>query len=170
MSGRGRVSRPFWFGLLLTFLLAGQARFASGADTLEKIRRDGELLWGTDAEGGGPYVYPDPQKPEQIIGFELELAEAIAAKLGVKARMVQNQWDQLVPALERGNFDIILSGFEIDEEHQQRIAMSLPYFVYAQQIVTRADAGGMETPQSLTNKTVGVLQNTAGERLIRRLP
>ena len=95
------------------------------------------LRWGADAEGGAPYVYPDPQKPEQLIGFECELADAIAAKLGVKAQMVQNQWDQLIPALERGNFDIILNGLEITPDNQQHIAMSLPYFVYAQQIVTR---------------------------------
>src|ERR1700722_8675897 len=157
MRVRGRMSRPVWSGLLLTFLLAGQARFASAADTLEKIRRDGVLLWGTDAEGGGPYVFPNPQKPEETIGFEYELADAIAAKLGVKARLVQNQWDQLMPALDRGNFDIILSGLEINDEHLRHVAMTLPYFVYAQQIITRKDTSGLATAQSLKGKTVGVL-------------
>ncbi len=170
MRVRGRMSRPVCFGLFLTFLLAGQARFAHGADALEKIRRDGVLLWGTDAEGGGPYVYPDPQKPEQIIGFEYDLAEAIAAKLGVKARMVQNQWDQLVPGLERGNFDVILSGFELDEEHQQRVGMSLPYYVYSQQIITRADTGGLDKLENLRGKTVGVLANTVAQKLVEKIP
>lgn len=169
MRVRGRVSRPVWFGLLLTFLLAGQARFASAADTLEKIRRDGVLLWGTDAEGGGPYVFPNPQNPKETIGFEVELADAIAAKLGVKAQLVQNQWDQLVPALERGNFDIILSGFELDEEHQQRVGMSLPYYVYSQQIITRADSGGPTNLESLKGKTVGVLANTVAQKLVEKL-
>jgi len=80
---------------------------------------------------------------EQLVGFEYELADAIAAKLGVKAKLVQNQWDQLIPALGRGNFDIILSGLEISDEHQQQVAMSLPYYVYAQQIVTRKDTDGL---------------------------
>jgi polar amino acid transport system substrate-binding protein len=166
MRVRGRVSRPTWLFLLFLFLLAGQARFASAADTLEKIRRDGVLLWGTDAEGGGPYVFPNPQKPEETIGFEYELADAIAAKLGVKARLVQNQWDQLMPALDRGNFDIILSGLELNEEHQRHVAMTLPYFVYAQQIITRKDTSGLETAQSLKGKIVGVLSGTAGATLL----
>ena len=100
------------------------------------------MLWGGDAEGGAPYVYPDPARPESLIGFEFELAEALAGKLGVKARIVQNQWDQLVPALERGNFDIILNGLELTADRQRRIALSQPYYVYRQQIVTRREAPG----------------------------
>ena len=137
-----------------------------GADQLDEIRKRGEILWGTDAEGGAPYVYLDPQNPDQLIGFEYELAEAIAGKLGVKAKMAQNQWDQLIPALDRGNFDIILSGLEITPEHQQRVAMSRPYFVYAQQIVTRADDGGMTKLEELKGKRVGVLSGSAAEKLL----
>src|SRR5881394_2067420 len=136
MSNNWRWSRfffPFIFGL--TFV-AG-APVLRAADHLQEIKARGELRWGADAEGGAPYTYPDPQNPQQIIGFECELADALAAKIGVKAKMVQNQWDQLIPALERGNFDIILNGLELTDENQQRIAMSVPYYVYAQQIVTR---------------------------------
>src|SRR5258707_6858226 len=121
---------------ILLFLSASAGFQAHAGDALQEIKARGVLLWGADAEGGAPYVYPDPQKPEQLIGFEHDLAEAIAAKLGVKAQMVRNQWDQLVPALERRNFDIILTGLEITPDNQQHIAMSQPYFVYAQQIVT----------------------------------
>jgi len=39
-----------------------------------------ELLWGADAEGGAPYVYPDPQQPEKLTGFECDLADALAAR------------------------------------------------------------------------------------------
>src|SRR5438034_4108119 len=127
------------------------------ADHLTEIKKRGVLLWGADAEGGAPYVYPDPQKPERLIGFECELADALAAKLGLKAKMVQNQWDQLIPALERGNFDIILNGLELTPENQQRIAMSQPYFVYAQQIVTRNDTDGLPRLEDLKNKPVGAL-------------
>src|SRR6185295_18790383 len=107
------------------------------ADHLQEIKQHGVLRWGADAEGGAPYVYPNPDKPEELIGFECDLADALAAKLGVKAKMVQNQWDQLIPALDRGHFDIILNGLEITADNQQHLAVSQPYFVYAQQIVTR---------------------------------
>jgi len=64
----------------------------SAADQLEKINMTGCCFYGTDAEGGAPYVYPDP-RIRSTRRFEYELADAIAAKLGVKAKLVQNQWD-----------------------------------------------------------------------------
>jgi polar amino acid transport system substrate-binding protein len=72
---------------------------AAADDHLAEIRQRGVLLWGADAEGGAPYVFPDPRRPERLTGFEYDLAGALAARLGVTAKMVQNQWDQLIPAL-----------------------------------------------------------------------
>jgi polar amino acid transport system substrate-binding protein len=139
------------------------------ADTLAEIQKRGELLWGADAEGGAPYVYPDPQKPEQLIGFEHDLADALASRLGVKARMIQNQWDQLIPGLERENFDIILNGLELTSENRQRISMSQPYYVYAEQIVTRKGTAGLTRLEDLKGKTVGVLSSTVAQRLLEEI-
>jgi polar amino acid transport system substrate-binding protein len=166
MSNAGRWLRITAASLCVFLLLAGGLHPVSAADTLAAIRSRGELLWGADAEGGAPYVYPDPKQPEQLIGFEVELADALAARLGVKARMVQNQWDQLVPALERGNFDIILNGLEITPENQQRIAFARPYYAYAQQIVTRAGITNLTRLSELRGRPVGVLAGTAAQRLV----
>src|SRR6185295_5786206 len=140
-------------------LFASRSVSVFAADSLQEIKQRGVLRWGADAEGGAPYVYPDPRRPEQLIGFEHELAEALARRLGVKATMVQNQWDQLVPALERGNFDIILNGLEVTSDNQQHIAMSEPYFVYAQQIVARQETTGLDHIEELKGKPVGVLSS-----------
>src|SRR5712675_3804599 len=113
MSGTSRWSHARSWNLLVVLLLTSSPFSSRASDHLGEIKTRGVLLWGADAEGGAPYVYPDPNKPERLIGFECDLAEELAAKLGVKAKMVQNQWDQLIPALERGNFDIILNGLEI---------------------------------------------------------
>src|SRR5437899_10603765 len=166
MSNAWRLSRVTFYSLSFVLLLAGTTSSLFAADTLQTVRDRGVLLWGADAEGGAPYVYPDPQKPEQLIGFEVELADALAGKLGVKAKMIQNQWDQLIPALERGNFDIILNGLEITADNQQRIAMSRPYFVYAQQIVTRKETGGLDQMKNLRCKPVGVLSSSVAQRLL----
>jgi polar amino acid transport system substrate-binding protein len=164
-----RGSRRRLCALLGIFLLTGMAARLAAADALETIKQRGVLRWGADAEGGAPYVYPDPQKPEQLIGFEVDLADALAAKLGVKAEMVQNQWEQLVPALQRGGFDIILNGLEITPENQQRIRMSRPYFVYAQQIVTRKDTGGLTRLEDLKSRRVGTMSATAAYRLLEKM-
>lgn len=96
------------------------------ASTLERIKQRGELLWGSDAEGGAPYVFPDPTNPSRLIGFEVDLAEAIARELGVKARQSQNAWDSLIPALERGDFDLAMNGIEITPQRESRVLFSLP--------------------------------------------
>ena len=153
-------------GLLATWLVLGLAPSAPAADHLQEIKQRGVLLWGGDAEGGAPYSYPDPQQPEHLIGFEVELADALAAKLGVKAKMVQNQWAQLIPALERGNFDIVLNGLELTPENQQHISMTRPYFAYAQQIVTRTNVNGLATMDDLKGRRVGALEASAAEKLL----
>jgi len=169
MSNAWRLSRGRLSLLVIVLLLASRPPPGFCADGLQTVQARGELLWGADAEGGAPYVYPDPQKPEQMAGFEYDLANALAAKLGVKARMVQNQWDQLLPALDRGNFDVILNGLEITAGNRQHAAMSRPYYVYAQQIVTRTDTSGPTDLDGLKGRSVGVLASSAAQRLLQRL-
>jgi polar amino acid transport system substrate-binding protein len=156
--------------LLILFLcasvLAVQTRLR--ADTLQDVLKRGVLRWGGDEEGGAPYSYPDPEHPDKMIGFEYELADEIGAKLGVKAAMVQNQWDQLVPALERGNFDIILNGLEITPENLQRISMSAPYYVYTQQIVTRKTGGAVDSLEHLRGHETAALAASAAQRLLEK--
>lgn len=154
--------------ILRALFLAALLAPASRADTLADLKKRGTLRWGADAEGGAPYVFPDPRKPEQLTGFEFELAEAIAAKLGAKSQMVQNQWDQLIPALQRGNFDLILNGLELTAENQQRISMSRPYFVYSQQIITRRGTPGLSRLEELKGKAVGVLSSSVAQRLVEK--
>ena len=169
MNNLWRLPRLVVWKIVLVVLLASSTPSLFAADHLAEIKSHGVLLWGADAEGGAPYVFPDPDQPAQLIGFEVELADALAAKLGVKARMVQNQWDQLTPALERGNFDIILNGLEITADNQQRIAMSRPYFVYAQQIVTRKVTEGLTQLEHLKGKKVALMSGTVAQRLVEKM-
>src|SRR6266436_2842007 len=169
MSNAWRLSRVAFCNFVFVLLLASRPFPILAADKLEEIRQQGTLLWGGDAEGGAPYSFPNPQKPEEIIGFECDLADALAAKLGVKAKMVQNQWDQLIPALERGNFDIILNGLELTPDNQQHIAMSLHYFVYPEQIVTRKETQGLALMEDLKGKPAGVLSSSVAQGLLTKL-
>ena len=107
-GGRVRLATVALVALLasvLLALLAGCAAPAPDGKGLTRIRAAGVLRWGADTQGGEPYVYDDPAKPGHMVGFEVELAAAIARELGVRAEMVQNDWANLVPSLERGTFD-----------------------------------------------------------------
>src|SRR5580765_6717619 len=70
-------------------LLGALLPHAARADALDTIRQRGMLVWGGDQEGGAPYVFPDPKDPERLLGFEVELADMLAAELGVKAKFQQ---------------------------------------------------------------------------------
>ena len=66
-------------------------------------------------QGGEPYVFEDPARPGALVGFEVEIAAALARELGVRAEFVQNDWSSLVPTLERGTLDVVLNGLEVTE-------------------------------------------------------
>src|SRR6188508_1610569 len=71
------------------------------------------LVWGGDAEGGAPFVEADPANPSRVRGFDVEVAERIARGLGRRsARFVQVQWSSIDQSVERGDFDIGMSGVE----------------------------------------------------------
>jgi polar amino acid transport system substrate-binding protein len=128
-----------------------------------------ELVWAADAEGGAPFAFPDPRNPSNIVGFEVDLADALAARMGRKARFVQNQWDGLVPGLERGEYDLVLNGLEITPERAERIHFSTPYFHSTLTLTVRLDEGRIERPEDLRGRTVGTLKVTFAEKFLQSL-
>ena len=74
----------------------------------------------------------------RCVGFEVELADALARALGVRARFVQNDWSTLIPSLERGTFDVALNGIEVTPARAARVAFSRPYYRFAERLVARA--------------------------------
>jgi polar amino acid transport system substrate-binding protein len=151
-------------GLIIIFSLplSSQSQNAS----LEKIKARGHLIWGSDAEGGAPYVFPDPKDPSKLIGFEVDIAQAIAKALGVDARQAQNAWDSLVPALERGDFDIAMNGIEITPQRKDRVLFSYPYYVYTEQLVVRKEEKKISDIRDLKGKKVGTLSGTTAQDIL----
>ena len=121
--------------LVLVFAILMVAAPASADDSLANVKSRGVLKWGGDLQGGEPYV---SQKPDgTLVGFEVDLARAIAKRLGVRDEFVQNDWSTLVASLERGTFDIVLNGFEITRERVGRVLFSRPYYVFAERLTVR---------------------------------
>ena len=137
--------------------------------TLAGIRQRGEITWGADVQGGEPYVYEDPTNPSHLIGFEVDIMDAIARRLGVKARMVQYAWSNLVPSLERGDFDVVMNGLEATPERRDRILLSAPYFVYAETLTVRVGAP-YRSLFDLGGKRVGTLNQTYAHEMLQLIP
>ncbi|MCX7808506.1 MAG: ABC transporter substrate-binding protein/permease, partial [Deltaproteobacteria bacterium] len=154
--------------LLLPLLHLGACREQEGP-RWRQIKKRGVLRWGGDMQGGEPYVFEDPDRPGHLVGFEVDLAEAIAKRLGLRAEFVQNDWSTLVPALERGSFDIILNGFEITEARAEQLRFTRPYYVFSLLLVTRKSDPWAKGLEALRGKRIGALTNSlAWERLLGR--
>jgi polar amino acid transport system substrate-binding protein len=153
--------------LILFVALAGQSQTPN---TLEQIRKRGVLLWGSDAEGGAPYVFPDPSDPSRLIGFEVDLARAIAREMGMEARQVQNAWESLVLALERGDFDMALNGLEITPEKKQSVLFTHPYYIYTEQLAVRKDDNRIRGVGDLPGRTVGTLSGSVAQEILQKIP
>jgi len=99
----------------------------------------GSLQWGGEATSGAPYVFYNPQSPAELIGFEVEIAQALAEQLGVQPVFIQTSYPQLGASLAANRFDMIMNGWEINADREKTQIFSEPYYRYGQQIVVRAD-------------------------------
>ncbi|RJQ50480.1 MAG: ABC transporter permease subunit [Nitrospiraceae bacterium] len=151
--------------LFLSWTVSSQPRETS----IDKIKKRGYLLWGSDAEGGAPYVFPSPEDPSRLIGFEVDLAEAVAKELGVKARQSQNAWDSLIPALKRGDFDIVLNGVEITPQRNEEVLFSVPYYIYTEQLVVRKEETAIRDINDLKGKKAGTLSGAVAQDILEGL-
>src|SRR2546427_3138295 len=151
-----KVTAYLWIAFLIAAVPAASAQ-------------NQELVWAADAEGGAPYTFPDPRNPAKIIGFEVDLANALAARMGRTARFVQNQWDGLVPGLERGEYQVVINGLEITPERAERIHFSTPYFYSTLTMTSRLDDLRLQRAEDLRGRTVGVLKVTFAEKYVRNL-
>jgi polar amino acid transport system substrate-binding protein len=147
----------------------GLAASVAHAGDLDDVKKRGELRWGGDLQGGEPYVFEDEQHPGKIQGFEVEIADALAHELGVRAKFMQNDWSNLVPALERGDFDVILNGLEETPERRARIRLSAPYYTYGETLTVRAGSK-IQTLAELKGKRVGTLNQTVANDILKASP
>jgi polar amino acid transport system substrate-binding protein len=162
------VPLPVPLAVLLTVVCATLlVATPAGAGARDELGDFTQLRWGGDLQGGEPYVYEDPKEPGKIRGFEVEIAEALARELGVRPRFVQTDWSTLVPALERGDLDVILNGLEDTPERRARIALSVPYFVYGETLTVRRGAP-YRTLDDLAGRRVGTLNQTVAHDLLEQ--
>ena len=150
--------RPKLTALATGLLLMAGVSFIFGAT--------GDLRWGGDAEGGAPYVFPDPKNPREIVGFEVDLANALGRELNRRAVFVQNQWDGIISGLKRGNYDVVLNGLEITEDRKREISFTIPYFATAEQLSVRSETNSIHSLADLKGKTVGTLKFSLAQRVL----
>jgi polar amino acid transport system substrate-binding protein len=157
---------PRWLASGLVLLLGiGIAPFAAVHGEERPLR------WGADESGGAPYVLQDPAHPDRVIGFEVELASALARELGRPIRFVHSDFQTLIPFLKHHDFDLAMNGLEVLPEYQREVLFSRPYYVYKLQLAVRQGErrfSSLDEMKHIHGVVVGTLSGSAAERSLRR--
>jgi len=119
------------------------------------------LRWGGDSEGGAPFVEADPNDPQKVAGFDVDVAEEIAKGLGRKARFVHVAYAAIDQSVQRGDFDLGMSGVEDTPARRAALAATIPYYVFTEALTVReADRARFDELADFRGRRVGTLGGT----------
>lgn len=99
----------------------------------------------------------------KLAGFDIDLGNAICAKLHAKCVWVENAFDGIIPALKARKFDAVLSSMTVTEKRQEEIAFTDKIYATPNRLVTRKGANLLPSVASLQGKHVGVEQGSIQE-------
>jgi polar amino acid transport system substrate-binding protein len=148
--------------LVLAATLVGVATPAL-ADRLDDIKKAGVIRVAA-FDSNPPFGFLDA-KSHQIVGLDVDVAQAIAKKIGVKVELVPTNPANRIPLLVSGKADIVAANFTITDERRKQIDFSEAYFASGQQFIARKDT--LKTPEQLKGLRVGVDKGTTQEITLR---
>lgn len=159
--------------LFLTVCVAAQS-FAADHDlaqksTLNEILKRGELRVGLDA---GYMPFEMTNKKGEIVGFDVDVAKEMAKAMGVKLKIVNTDFDGIIPALMADKFDIIISGMTVNQERNLQINFADPYIVIGQAILlNKKHEGTISSYKDLNDPKYVVVSRigTTGEQATKRM-
>lgn len=146
--------------LVMLMLLSGAA--LAEDNSVEAIQAKGTLILGLD-DTFPPMGFRDENN--DIVGFDIDVAKAVAEKLGVELVPQSIAWDSKELELSSGNIDCLWNGLSITEERQASMAMTFPYLNNQIIFYAKADSG-IQTLEDLAGKVVAVQNGSYAEELL----
>ena len=122
------------------------------------------LVMGTNAEFP-PFETRGGEKGADVVGFDVEVAKAIAAKVGLPLKIEDMKFDSLLPALSGGKVDLVLAGMTITPERAQNVDFSAPYYKATQVVLLLAGGPIPEKKEDLKGMKIAVQLGTTGDGL-----
>jgi polar amino acid transport system substrate-binding protein len=152
---------------LIAGLIAVSA-VAAHADQLADIKKKGEIIFGvlgTDE----PNSFIDPQTREYI-GYEVDLAKAVAKKIGVKPVFKQLAVAARIPELQQGHVDVLAASLTHNKEREAQIDFGLTHFITGSKVLV-AKSSGIKNVGDLAGKRVLTVKGGTQEtNLLRTVP
>ncbi len=139
----------------------------SKTPTLDKIKAEGKLVIGTSPDYP-PYESLDEKN--NVIGFDIDLMQEVANKLGVKLEIVQINFDGLIPGLLAKKFDIMAAGVSVTEERMKTVDFTVPYMAGTQAVVVHKESTATVTKlEDLVGKQVAVQLGTIQSDAVKEI-
>lgn len=143
---------------ILTAGLIGVTCIATSAhaqDLLDQVKARGTLRVGL--EGTFPPFNSKDPKSGELVGFDVDIAKAVATKLGVKPEFVTTEWSGIIAGLQAGKFDVIVNQVGITDKRKETLDFSPAYTYSAAQLIQRKDdSRQFKSLEDLKGKKLGV--------------
>lgn len=130
-----------------------------GDNSLERVKDAGEITFSMSG-GYPPFNYYDENN--QLVGFDIDVCNEVAKRLGVKFKPVPNEWSGIVEGLRAGVYDGILGSMAITEEREKVVDFTIPYYYSGAQVLVTEDSS-FQNVEELQGKKVGLATGTTFE-------
>ncbi|TWG82655.1 amino acid ABC transporter substrate-binding protein (PAAT family) [Cupriavidus gilardii J11] len=165
---RARWIRTLIATPLLATAMAAASVAAHAADLLDNVKQAGVLKIGLEGTYP-PFGYRGANN--QLEGFDVDVARAVAAKLGVKPEFVTTEWSGIIAGLQAGKFDIIVNQVSVTPQRKQVLDFSKPYVYSAAQLIQRKDdKREFKSLEDLKGKRLGVSLGSNYNELAKSVP
>ncbi|NOX33591.1 MAG: transporter substrate-binding domain-containing protein [Deltaproteobacteria bacterium] len=158
----------------MAFLLVSALAFADDINlakksTIETILQSKQLRVGFES---GYMPFEMTNKNGKFMGFDIDLAKALAKSMGVKFVPVNTAWDGIIPALVTDKFDIIIGGMTITQSRNLQINFSTPYIIVGQAVLlNKKYEGKIKSYKDLNDPKYTIVSRlgTTGEQAAKRM-
>lgn len=130
----------------------------SADDLLAQIKERGSIIVAMEGTWA-PWTYHD--EDDNLVGYDVEVAQNIAEKLGVEVEFIEGAWDGLLAGLDAGRYDIMVNGVGVTEERAEKYNFSTPYAYNKTAVIVRGDYDEISSMEDLKGKkTANTISST----------
>ncbi len=115
-----------------------------------------------------PFEFQD-EKSKEYIGFDMDLIKAVGKQLGLEVKIQGMGFDGLIPALEAGQIDAVISGMTITPERARKVNFSKPYYTSGLSIVVKQGDTVVKEFKDLEGKRLAVQIGTTGADFAKKI-